>query len=221
MAGLRVKRLDFQRRRAVIAETVVRVSGRPEWGPTKGHERREVALPRFLIAPLAELVEAEQPDDLVFPDASGQPLRSQTFQRSVLTPASVELKLCDFTDREEQRPVKVLHPHELRHTAASLAIAAGADITVVQSMLGHKSATMTLDQYGHLFGDRLDTVADAVEAARTSALGSNVYPMWNTALRGPADGGAAAGAKPSPLGRMSWHPQRDSNPRCRLERAVS
>ena len=37
-------------------------------------------------------------------------------------------------------------------------------------MLGHKSATMTLDQYGHLFGDRLDVVADAMDAARTKAL---------------------------------------------------
>jgi integrase len=48
------------------------------------------------------------------------------------------------------------HPHELRHTAASLAIASGADVKVVQQMLGHQSATMTLDLYGHLFGDRLD-----------------------------------------------------------------
>ena len=37
-------------------------------------------------------------------------------------------------------------------------------------MLGHKSATMTLDQYGHLFGDRLDIVADAMDAAREEAL---------------------------------------------------
>jgi predicted transcriptional regulator len=37
-------------------------------------------------------------------------------------------------------------------------------------MLGHKSATMTLDLYGHLFPDRLDTVADAMDAARTVAL---------------------------------------------------
>ena len=37
-------------------------------------------------------------------------------------------------------------------------------------MLGHKSATMTLDQYGHLFGDRLDVVADAMDAARADAL---------------------------------------------------
>ena len=40
------------------------------------------------------------------------------------------------------------HPHELRHTAASLAIASGADVKIVQQMLGHKSATMTLDLYG-------------------------------------------------------------------------
>jgi hypothetical protein len=41
---------------------------------------------------------------------------------------------------------------------------------VVQQMMGHKSATMTLDQYGHLFPDRLDVVADAMDAARSSAL---------------------------------------------------
>jgi hypothetical protein len=37
-------------------------------------------------------------------------------------------------------------------------------------MLGHKSAVVTLDQYGHLFGDRLDVVADAMDAAREQAL---------------------------------------------------
>jgi integrase len=39
----------------------------------------------------------------------------------------------------------------MRHTAASLAIAAGASVKGVQSMLGHASATLTLDRYGHLF----------------------------------------------------------------------
>ena len=46
-------------------------------------------------------------------------------------------------------------------------------------MLGHKSATMTLDQYGHLFGDRLDVVADAMDTARAAALasgGADGYP---------------------------------------------
>src|SRR5207342_2052362 len=72
-----------------------------------------------------------------------------------------------------------MHPHELRHTAASLAIASGADVKVVQQMLGHKSATMTLDLYGHLFGDRLDVVAEAMDSARASAL-SGVYPLCTT-----------------------------------------
>jgi hypothetical protein len=43
-------------------------------------------------------------------------------------------------------------------------------VKVVQQMLGHKSATMTLDLYGHLFPDRLDVVADALDAARAAAL---------------------------------------------------
>ena len=91
-------------------------------------------------------------------------MRSQTFQRAALTEAAKVIGVPGF------------HPHDLRHTAASLAIASGADVKVVQQMLGHKSATMTLDLYGHLFGDRLDVVADALDVARSAAL-AGVYPL--------------------------------------------
>jgi integrase len=50
-------------------------------------------------------------------------------------------------------------PHELRHTAASLAVSAGANVKAVQRMLGHASAAMTLDVYSGLFDDDLDGVA--------------------------------------------------------------
>jgi hypothetical protein len=67
----------------------------------------------------------------------------------------------------------VLTAHELRHTAASLMIASGAHVKTVQRQLGHKSATMTLDLYGHLFPDDLDDVAArmsvGLRAARTAA----------------------------------------------------
>ena len=56
-----------------------------------------------------------------------------------------------------------LHPHDLRHTAASLAIQNGANVKVVQRMLGHASAAMTLDVYAGLFRDDLDNVADALD----------------------------------------------------------
>jgi hypothetical protein len=37
-------------------------------------------------------------------------------------------------------------------------------------MLGHASAAKTLDQYGHLFGDRLDAVAERMAAGREVAV---------------------------------------------------
>ena len=99
---------------------------------------------------------------MVFTASKGGALRSQGFQRAVLTGAAARIG------------VPGLHPHELRHTAASLAIASGADVKVVQKMLGHKSATMTLDLYGHLFDDRLDDVADPLDQAARAA---DVYPL--------------------------------------------
>lgn len=61
-------------------------------------------------------------------------------------------------------------PHDLRHTAASLAISAGANVKAVQRMLGHASAAMTLDTYAELFEDDLDAVASALDQQRSEAL---------------------------------------------------
>jgi hypothetical protein len=55
--------------------------------------------------------------------------------------------------------------HELRHTAASLAVQAGANVKLIQQMLGHASAAMTLDVYAGLFADNLDEVADRLDQA--------------------------------------------------------
>ena len=158
MAALRVGRIDFLRRRAAIEESVTVVRGALVWGTPKGHERRSVPILRFLIDDLAAHVAGKAPGDLVFAGAKGGALRTHVFQRAALTEAAKTIG------------VDGLHPHELRHTAASLAIAAGANIKVVQTMLGHKSATMTLDLYGHLFPDQLDEVADALDVARAAAV---------------------------------------------------
>jgi integrase len=158
MAALRVHRLDFLRRRALVAESVTPGQGCDGVRADEGHERRDVPIPRFLLEDLAQHVAAAGSDDLVFRGIRGAALRYPVFQRGAINQAC------------EQIGIPRLTPHELRHTAASLAIASGADIKVVQQMLGHKSATMSLDQYGHLFGDRLDVVADAMDAARTKAL---------------------------------------------------
>ena len=51
------------------------------------------------------------------------------------------------------------------HTTASLAISAGANVKVVQRLLGHATAAMTLDRQRHLLGDDLSGVAAALGKA--------------------------------------------------------
>ncbi|MFE7663113.1 tyrosine-type recombinase/integrase [Streptomyces celluloflavus] len=87
--------------------------------------------------------------ELLFTAPQGGPLRALNFRQRFFAPAVTKADLSHLK----------LTPHKLRHTAASLAIASGADVNVVQTMLGHKSATLTLDTYGHLFPDRLDEVS--------------------------------------------------------------
>lgn len=69
--------------------------------------------------------------------------------------------------------------HDLRHTCASLAISSGANIKVVQKLLGHKTAVLTLDRYGHLYPDDLDAVATAFDSA---ADGLRTTPALNTVV---------------------------------------
>jgi integrase len=68
--------------------------------------------------------------------------------------------------QESDESFPSLTAHELRHTSASLAIHSGANVKVLQRMLGHESAAMTLDVYADLFDTDLDTVAE------------NVAKMW-------------------------------------------
>lgn len=119
--------------------------------------RRQSRPARFLVEALATHVAGKSPDELVFTGEKGGALRAQGFQRAVLTDAASRLDLAG------------LHHHELRHTAARLAIASGATIKVVQQMVGHKSATMTLDLYGHMYADQLDELGDRLHAAAMSA----------------------------------------------------
>ncbi|MHA6797770.1 tyrosine-type recombinase/integrase [Bounagaea algeriensis] len=153
MAALRTEHVDLDRRRVQVVQSVTEVNGRLVWGTPKTHERRTVPLPRFLADELAKHLVDKVEGDLVFTAPKGGVLRLRNFRRAVFDRAVTEVGPEGF------------HPHELRHTAASLAIAAGAEVKLVQQMLGHKTATLTLDLYGHLFPDRLDDIADRLDSA--------------------------------------------------------
>ncbi len=89
----------------------------------------------------------------MFTAPNGGPLRNTNFRSRVFAPAAASVGLAGLT------------PHDLRHTAASRSVAAGANVKAVQRMLGHASASMTLDVYAGLFGDDLDAVANRLDEA--------------------------------------------------------
>ncbi|WP_414683273.1 tyrosine-type recombinase/integrase [Microbacterium sp. UBA3486] len=91
-------------------------------------------------------------------------LRNATFRSGWLTPAvalmDAEARAAALkADLPIPRPLGDLEPHELRHTCASLAVSAGANVKVVQRLLGHEKASVTLDVYSDLFETDLDDVA--------------------------------------------------------------
>jgi hypothetical protein len=64
-----------------------------------------------------------------------------------------------------------------------MAISAGASVKAVQKILGHKSATLTLDRYGHLYPDELQGVADRLDSLANSAASEKCAQDVPTRLR--------------------------------------
>lgn len=155
-AGLRVKDLDMLRRRLRIEENAVEVGSRIEVGTPKNHKRRSVPFPKFLAEPLAQQCVGKSEDDLVFPGADGSHMRNTRVH---------DENRGWFYGALKRSGVPMITPHDLRHTAASFAVSAGANVKAVQRMLGHSSAAMTLDVYADLFDDDLDAVAAALDDA--------------------------------------------------------
>ena len=66
-----------------------------------------------------------------------------------------------------------LRVHDLRHTAASVWLGAGADPKVVQRILGHASAAMTMDLYGHLIDHNLWEAARRIDRVSGGTSGAS------------------------------------------------
>ena len=138
----------------------------------KTWERRSVPFPAVLADELAALMVGKARDALVFTDMRGGVLRNSNWRARVFEPAVEKCQKADDT-------FPTITPHDLRHTAASLAVSAGANVKAVQRMLGHAKASMTLDVYADLFDEDLDGVADRLDAAIRSA----AYPLRTGGLR--------------------------------------
>ena len=95
------------------------------------------------------------PNDLVFTNELGGNLIIETFRRNFK-------RLAAGIGRPD------LRPHDLRHTCATVAIASGADIKSVQSLMGHATASFTLDVYAHTSETMMQDTANRMQSYYTS-----------------------------------------------------
>jgi len=166
MLGLRAKSVDLLRGQVDVSEILVEVSGHLHHGPPKTRAgRRIVPVPRVVVDALADHLRMHpaSPEDLVFRAPEGGPVRLAAWRRRVWAPAV------------EKAGLAPLRPHDLRHSAVGLWIAAGASPKEIATRAGHTSVSFTLDRYGHLLpgteqrvNDALDELANGKKAATAS-----------------------------------------------------
>ncbi len=163
MLGLTVDRIDFLRRTVKIDRQAA-VAGGPglESVKTKASNRL-LPLPDVVSLSLAEHLHrfSTGDDGRVFTSATGAPLRRTAFG--------------EVWSRARRRvDLDGVKFHACRHTYASSLILAGESVVVVQRRLGHESAALTLNVYGHLFPDADDRTRAAIDATyrRSAGLGT-------------------------------------------------
>lgn len=157
-AEVRWRDVDLDGLKIRVTRSVALVDGKFIVGSPKSSKGRSVGLPGFV----ADLLTAGESDALV-PDSAGGHMRGTNVRRRWWAQAVAAAGL--------DANFKL---HELRHTAASLAVQAGANIKALQNMLGHESAGLTLDRYGHLYGSDVDAVGVAINALLTRDCVQNV-----------------------------------------------
>lgn len=163
--ALRVRDVDLERRRLAVRRNAVETLGEIHEGSPKTRAgSRQVPIPRIAADALAGAIAGKLDGDLVFPGPSGGYMKrvrasngSKSWWKSALREANVDNMVL----------------HDLRHTAASIAVSAGGNVKAIQRMLGHESAAMTLDIYADLFDDDIETLLIRIDALTDQAVGGN------------------------------------------------
>jgi integrase len=125
--------------------------------PKTSRSRRTIVLPPMAVKALIEqrkrlMAEGLSASEWVFPDTTGGPVRKQNLVRRSFKPILQKAGLPD------------IRFHDLRHTAATLLLAAGEHPKIVQERLGHSQIALTMDTYSHVLPSMQKAAADRVQA---------------------------------------------------------
>ena len=164
--GLSWEQVDFDKQQITISQQLQKAKdGKHEYyisKTTKGGRSRMISPPAIAFSYLRQERQRQaearlkagrawnNPDNLVFTDDLGGHIPFSTFYKRFK-------RLAADIGRPDARP------HDLRHSAATVALASGADIKSVQDLLGHASASFTLNTYAHSTEEMKKDTADRVQ----------------------------------------------------------
>jgi integrase len=153
LVGLRVEDVDLAARRIRVRRSITQVGGElVEGNPKSAAGRRSIPVPQRLTSILSERVTGRPPGAPAITSPNGALLGLENWKRSTRWRHTIAA-----IDRPKMRV------HDLRHTYASLARRAGADLRLLQKTMGHASITVTAHVYADLYDDELDGVALALD----------------------------------------------------------
>lgn len=158
LAGLRWGDVDLDRRQLVVAQQIQLIDGHLVSCPPKSEAgKRQLPLPPSLAAELAMWRRTQRapigPDCYVLScHADGGPV----------TPAAIGHALKRDMEKAGLAPINL---HGLRHTMATMAVAQGVHLRVLQALLGHSSISITADTYSHILPSTLQTALETIDQA--------------------------------------------------------
>lgn len=176
VGGLRVEDVEAEDCRIHVRNNAQRTSAGYQVGrPKTQTSERSPKVPCSLARELADYAARNAREDgTIFWTREGNPMTDQTLTHVVVKAA-------------ERAGLRRITFHDLRHTCASLLIAARMEPKAIQTYLGHSSIRMTYDVYGGLFPESDAPLADAMEALRTAA-GRKALPAGSDVLSGMMGG---------------------------------
>ena len=161
LTALQVGDLDLEKQLITVSRNVVQIGSKLVPGTPKSGEARRVPVPSRVWKLLLEHTKDKPSKSLIFPNEYGGFIHPPTGGRSGRS---------WWVSAVKKSGLEYLTIHDLRHTAASLAVASGAHVKIIQRMLGHSSAAVTLDVYSDLFEDDLHTLTSRLDSAIDAAI---------------------------------------------------
>lgn len=157
--ALKWQDIDWVRQTVSVVRSVRKLNGRWSFTDTKrSGSRRVIKLQNWIVALLRDLHTTTPANnscceafELVFKTVGGEPVNSDSLAKH-------------FKSILEVAGLPRIRLYDLRHTAATLALAAGVPPKIVSEQLGHASAAFTLDTYAHVLPHMQEEAAAKVEA---------------------------------------------------------